>query len=336
MVRMIAEWEAQAATLLCWPHENTDWAPRLQAIQAEYIQFIAGISQFQNVIILINQHQDWSQIYAQIKATDAVISNLYAIEIKFNDTWIRDFGPISIDTDHGAAWVKFLFDGWGEKYDSHLNNQLVEGLHQHPAFNQITLHKSSLIAEGGNLETDGQATLLSSSTSFDSRSNHLPVKHQIESLLGIQHPLWLDCPPLPGDDTDGHIDTLVRFCRPDTLIYQGGVSHHLLTQLETFKQADGRTYQLITLPAADLIREDNRILPASYANFIFVNDGLIVPAFGVKQDEIARKRLAEHFPDRTIISQKSRNLIWQNGSLHCASMQLPASLAIQFEHLLTF
>jgi agmatine deiminase len=64
-------------------------------------------------------------------------------------------------------------------------------------------------------------------------------------------------------------------------------------------------------------------LPASYVNFLIINQAVLVPAYDDPADDEAADRLQACFPDRQIVSIPSTPLIQQYGSLHCITMQLP-------------
>jgi agmatine deiminase len=66
------------------------------------------------------------------------------------------------------------------------------------------------------------------------------------------------------------------------------------------------------------------IEPASYVNFCITNDLVVVPFFGLAQDEAAREAIASHFPGRATIGLPATALLAGGGAFHCASMQFPA------------
>jgi agmatine deiminase len=148
--------------------------------------------------------------------------------------------------------------------------------------------------------------------------------------------LWLDHGELEGDDTDAHIDMLARFCSPYTIAYtqctDRSDSHYaglnaMEKQLGTFTTLEGHPYQLLPLPLpAPVHSADGERLPASYANFLIINGAVLVPVYDDPADAIALKRLTGTFPDRQIIAINCLPLIHQYGSLHCATMQLPAGI----------
>jgi agmatine/peptidylarginine deiminase len=147
--------------------------------------------------------------------------------------------------------------------------------------------------------------------------------------------LWLDHGYLEGDDTDAHIDTLARFASADSIVYQGcndpNDSHYpelqaMAAELAAFRTRDGQPYRLFGLPWPQPIRDGDRRLAASYANFLIVNGAVLMPAYDDPADGAAVAVMRRAFPEREIIPVPCRPLIWQNGSLHCITMQLPKGL----------
>jgi agmatine/peptidylarginine deiminase len=87
-------------------------------------------------------------------------------------------------------------------------------------------------------------------------------------------------------------------------------------------------FRLIALPMTDAIYFDNERLPATYANFLFVNGAVLVPTYGVRQDEEALNIFRETFKDRDIVGIDCYTLIKQHGSLHCVTMNFAKGVEI--------
>jgi agmatine/peptidylarginine deiminase len=152
--------------------------------------------------------------------------------------------------------------------------------------------------------------------------------------MGITRILWLSSGQLTGDDTDGHIDTLARFCNEETIAYVAcddpdDPHYHSLQEmkheLSSLTTQEGTPYKLIPLPMPSPVFNDQGArLPATYANFLIINSAVLVPTYQSPYDEVALKRLHSAFPDRSIIGIDCCAAIEQFGSLHCLTMQLPA------------
>ena len=337
-LRFPAEWEPQSAILIAWPHAGTDWADRLQAVEATYVALVVAITRFQKAVICVADAQLEARARTLLASSTADLARVHFERLQYDDTWLRDSGPITLRDGGGFRLLDFHFTAWGGKFEAGLDDQIVSTLSERGLFQQAQRQRIDFALEGGGIETDGQGTLLSTWHCLHERHLGLDrsqVTERLQDWLHQERTLWLDHGTLEGDDTDAHIDTLARFAATDAIVYQGcqdpGDSHFVELQamageLAAFKCKDGRPYRLFELPWPQPILDDGRRLAASYANFLIINGALLMPAYGDAADAAAAIVLAEAFPDREIIPVPCRSLIWQNGSLHCLTMQLPEGL----------
>lgn len=322
--RLPAEWERQSATLLAWPNQKSDWASDLAAIQDEYLALIRAISGRQQAVVLV---PPGNREVAQ-RLDDC--AGLHLVEVPYNDTWCRDYGFITLVSSGQRLALDFYFDGWGGKYPAGLDNRVNTLLSRHELFNRFSFRQYLFEIEGGAIDSDGQGRLLVNWHCLQARQPHLKraeISHELRLLLNIDEVLGIDIEPVPGDDTDGHIDTLARFLDCDTIAFQlqndASRTGTLRGQLESLRKADGHAYDLLALPKPEGV---NPSLPANYVNFLFVNDACLVPAYGSKNDEEARAILAEALPDREVELVPAKAMIRQFGGIHCATMHIPAAL----------
>lgn len=90
---------------------------------------------------------------------------------------------------------------------------------------------------------------------------------------------------------------------------------------------NGNPYRLLALPMVDKIEEEGERLPATYANFLIMNDAVLYPTYRQPEnDQRAKEVLQEAFPEYEIVGIDCRALIKQHGSLHCVTMQYPAGV----------
>ena len=339
--RFPAEWEPQSAVLIAWPHAGTDWADRLEQVEETYIALVEAITRFQPVIVCVSD--DDVQAYARARLASARIDmdRVHFVDVPYDDTWLRDSGPITLDGAGGHRLLDFRFTGWGGKFEASQDDRLVERLHADGLFGDAERSTIDFALEGGAIDTDGQGTLLTTWQCLHERhpdSSREELTARLAGWLQQDRVLWLDHGYLEGDDTDAHVDTLARFAAVDAIVYQGcddpSDSHYAELQamgreLSALRTRDGAPYRLFELPWAQPIVDGGRRLAASYANFLIINDAVLMPSYGLDDagrqvDQAAADVLAQAFPGREIVQVPSRPLIWQNGSLHCVTMQLPA------------
>lgn len=339
-----AEWEPQSAVMLTWPHADTDWKPYLKEITHTYLQLAESITRFEHLLIATAIPERTRQMLSEC-LTPEQMERVHIYEVENNDTWARDHGPITLisrsKNDSGATSAKsldFKFNGWGEKFDWQKDNTINRQLTHQKAFDAPLESHKDFVLEGGSIESDGKGTIFTTSQCLLAPHRNQPftredIERHLKDVLHAQNVVWLDHGNLIGDDTDGHIDTIVRVAPHDTLLYIGcddsedeqyGDFLALEKQLQKLVTDKGDPYRLIKLPMPDAIYDEGDRLPATYANFLILNGAVIYPTYNQpEKDEEARKQIQSAFPDREIIGVDSLTIIRQHGSIHCLTMQLP-------------
>ncbi len=333
-LRLPAEWEQQTAVLLSWPHARTDWKPILPTIDKVYINLATAISQHAVCLIVTPTPE---RIKKLLHSTEARLSHIKFIKIRPDGIWIRDYGPITIIENGRPVHLDAGFNGWGNKYKHKMDDKVNRRLYDSGIFKRNKFRNISMILEGGSIECDGQGTLLVTSRCLlNPNRNPQLSKADIEAKLrcafGIRRILWLDHGGIKGDDTDSHIDTLARFAADDTIVYSACKDrkdcnfndlHRMQQQLQSFRTATNKPYKLIPLPwpKPKYDRKGNR-MPATYANFLVINDAVLVPCYNDNADIAAMNVIAQSFPGRKVYGIDCLPLLIQHGSLHCATMQV--------------
>ncbi len=334
-VRFPAEWEEQDGVLLAWPHADSDWCDDLAVVEPVFVNIAKEISRFERVLIVA---PEIAPVQEQLNQAGVDMQRVRLVQIPTNDTWARDFGPITIFEDNRPVLLNFGFNGWGLKFAANFDNRITANLTESGVFGECEMRIPGLILEGGSIESDGEGTLLTTCECLleANRNPHLgrpEIEAAVGRLLGSNHFLWLENGYLAGDDTDSHIDTLARLCPENTIVYvkcDDPQDEHFAAlsameaELKAFRTADNRPYRLRPLPwpKACFDKEGQR-LPATYANFLVINEAVLVPTYQDEQDALALEIIARAFPQRQVIGIDCLPLILQHGSLHCVTMQIP-------------
>lgn len=328
---LLPETAAVKAILLAWPFADSDWRQSLEQAKTCYQNILdCFLSELDQVDIVVLLHPSISPVQWR-KQLGSVIADRPRLKlinsIEYNDTWIRDYGPLSLR----EGYFSFTFDGWGKKYVADKDNAVAQ---QVLSYLGESCRKSDFVAEGGALEINSQGDFLANRDCLvDERRNPGKTAQQVEAILrtqlGAERFFWLENVGLSGDDTDGHIDVLARFSEHNGIVYCGENERHpdrlrlrrLHQQIERIcKQQD---WQAFALPVPVVRSElDDRLLPASYANFLIVNALVFVPIYGVDEDLPAQQVLQRAFPSFRLVPVNCQALLEQHGSLHCATMQL--------------
>lgn len=329
-----AEWTRQSGVQLTWPHAATDWAYMLDEVQTCFLHIAREIAARELLLIVTPEPEE---VKRQISDT-VNMENVRLIQCATNDTWARDHGAITLLDADEPVLLDFKFNGWGLKFASDKDNLITRRLTDANALHGRYVNCLGFVLEGGSIESDGKGTLLTTSECLLSPNrNGQMTQKEIETYLRntfhVQQVLWLDHGYLAGDDTDSHIDTLARLCPNDTIVYvqcTDTTDEHyealrlMEEQLKTFRTLQGEPYRLLPLPMANAIIEDGERLPATYANFLILNEAVLYSTYNQPDnDRRAAEVLQQAFPDYEIVGIDCRTLICQHGSLHCVTMQYP-------------
>lgn len=328
---------------MAWPRADGDWAPYLPAVRACYRELCAAISRHAPVLLLSATPEATAQELAHLGT-----GRLRVWASPAQDTWTRDYGPITVLESRGPEGeapllLDFRFNGWGGKYQAGGDNRATAAAWHGGAFGLSPLEPVELVLEGGSIESDGTGTIFTTSSCLLSPGRNpeldqAAIEAALIAELGARRVIWLNHGELCGDDTDGHIDTLVRLCDPGTLAYvscddpgdpAAAPLQRLEAELQGLRNAAGGPYRLIPLPwpQARFAPDDGRRLPATYANFLILNGAVLVPSYSdPSRDLAAQAALAKAFPCHTIEAIDCSALLLQHGSLHCATMQIPAAV----------
>lgn len=332
-----AEWYQQSGIQLAWPHAGTDWDYILQEVEECFIQIAHEITQ-REFVLIVTPEPDKVRETIGLRVN---MDNVRFLKCETNDTWARDHGAITRIDGHSPILLDFVFNGWGLKFASDKDNLITRRAVDDGALNGIYENRRDFVLEGGSIESDGMGTLLTTSACLLSPNrnggmNKVEIETYLMSVFHLQQVLWLDHGYLAGDDTDSHIDTLARFCSQNTIAYvrctdENDEHYEALKQMEeqllSFRTLSGEPYRLLALPMPDAIVEDGERLPATYANFLIINEAVLYPTYNQPEnDRKAQAVLKEAFPRHEIIGIDCRSLIRQHGSLHCVTMQYPINV----------
>ncbi|MDE7153986.1 MAG: agmatine deiminase family protein [Muribaculaceae bacterium] len=337
MYRFPAEWEHSDTLLIAWPHENTDWNYMLDEVQKCYLEIVRNATRFGTVIIATPEP---AGVDRQLRESGIDVSRCVLAEVPTNDTWARDFGPITLlDADASPVLLDFKFNGWGLKFASDKDNLITRRLVEGGYLKGEYVNRLNFVLEGGSIESDGKGLLLTTSECLLSPNRNGEFsREQIENYLidtlHVSKVLWLDHGALAGDDTDSHIDTLARLAPESTILYvkcDDPDDEHFAgleameNQLMQMRDLQQKPFRLLSLPLPDAIYDENgERLPATHANFLIFNKAVLVPTYAQPvKDSAALATIAQAFPEHEIIGVDCRALIRQHGSLHCVTMQLP-------------
>lgn len=337
-MRLPAEWEKQSFVQLTWPHEDTEWYELPKVLDC-YVNVVQAIIRHEPLLVVCRDLEECKADMAARGFSPEGKPIRFAVS-PLNDTWARDHGAISVWGDQGEKCIEdFVFNGWGLKFGAWLDNQITRNIYEAGVFSADVKYcdMRPFVLEGGSIDTDGAGTLMATTECLCSvnRNEQLAreeIEEHLKSAFGLERILWLDYGSIAGDDTDSHVDILARFCSPDTIAYTACEDPSdenyeslkaMAEQLRSFRTLDGQPYKLVPLPLPEPLYLEDYRLPASYANFLIVNGGVLMPGAGSALDNVAAAQLQKVFPDRKVEIIDCRALLSGHGGLHCITMNYP-------------
>jgi len=335
--RMPAEWEPQAAVWLSWPHNHATWPGQFRPVPAAFAAFVAAVSRFESV--RINCAAPLQARAKQLCANaGADLARVTFYNHPTNDAWCRDHGPIFVKDDQSGevAVTDWTYNAWGGKYPPYdLDNKIPSRVARALKLRRFV---NDMILEGGSIDVNGRGLLLTSEQCLlnknrNPRHTRAQIEQNLRDYLGVRTVLWLG-DGIAGDDTDGHVDDITRFFKPDGIVTcvepnRRDPNHAPLAanleRLKSFRTPAGRKFEIVALPMPGPFGFRGQRVPASYANFLVINGAVLVPNFRQpRRDAEAGAILRDCFPAREIVPIDCHHLIWGLGTLHCLSQQQPA------------
>ncbi|MFH6936218.1 agmatine/peptidylarginine deiminase [Flavobacterium sp. FlaQc-30] len=340
--RFPAEWEKQQGIVLCFPHNGNDWPGKYEAVQWAFVEFIKKVATFETVFLVVADEKLKEKVADMLQRARVNIKNVSFIIHKTNRSWMRDSGPIIVKNGSKREALNFNFNGWAKyknyQLDKFVPSKIADFIDV--PLTQVMYKGKPVVVEGGAIDVNGKGTLLTSEECLMHPTiqvrNQGFAKEDYEAVfkeyLGVTNVIWLG-DGIEGDDTHGHIDDLCRFVNEDTIVTivetDKNDSNYKplqdnLKRLQNAKLENGKSPVIVALPMPKRVDFEDLRLPASYANFLILNNCVLVPTFNDSNDRVALNILAECFPDREVIGISCIDFIWGFGTLHCLSQQIPA------------
>lgn len=351
---MPAEFALQDGVLLVWPVRPGSWGIDPSAAQRAFCDIMREAAKSERVYLLAGAaHLEEARAQAGEFAT--------ILEIETDDAWARDIGPTFVMNGTEGRGIDWRFNAWGGSvdglYEDYANDDAAAQEFCR-AIGADCYNAGDFVLEGGSICSDGEGTLLvTESCLLSAGRNPSFTKEQIEqklkSYLGVQKVLWLPR-GIYNDETNEHVDNVCAFIRPGEVVLawtdneldpQYEMSRADYDYLSRETDARGRKLVIHKLPIPDhpvcvtekdllnqpeVAEEEMRTvgerLAASYVNFYFTNDAILLPQFGGENagsDARAVQIMRVLCPERRIVPIQSREILLGGGNIHCVTQQIP-------------
>jgi len=296
---------------------------------------------------------------------EKVLERIEIFPAQTDDSWARDVGPTFLKNASGQVrCVNWEFNAWGGTEDGlyaswEKDNAFAKAFAAREGY--FCYDAAPFVLEGGAIHSDGEGTLMVTEACLLSKGRNpslskAEIEEKLKDYLGAEKVIWLPR-GIYNDETNEHVDNVCAFLKPGHVVLawtdnqedpQYEMSTACLKVLEQERDAKGRPIRVHKLPVPDVpicvteeevkgfvfeegedFREPGERLAASYVNFYFSNQAVIMPVFGGGNEESDRravKMMEELCPDRQVIPISARAILSGGGNIHCITQQVPEGI----------
>ena len=329
-LRFPGEFEPHEGTLMIWPERPGSWGKDSSKAEDAFAEIITKLLEVENVYLVVSDRAA-ETVYNRFNrsAEDSHELSIYVYET--DDSWARDVGPTFVLKNSERCGINWSFNAWGGVYDGLYASWDKDDLlakNFTALLGDKMIDAAPFVLEGGSIHSDGEGTLMVTESCLLSKGRNpsldkIQIEDALKHYLGVEKVLWLPR-GIYMDETNEHVDNVAAFIRPGEIVvawtdnkddpqYELSLQDYEYLMNET--DAKGRKLKVHKLPIPDIPvtctaedidnyifeegedeREVGERLAASYVNFYFANDCLLVPQFGgenTESDERAVKILQE-------------------------------------------
>jgi len=347
------EGNKHSGTIVLLPYRKDTWRKGAKPALENYRKVILAISKYEPVFVGISP-----RIYSDVISDYTGIKNVIPIKVKYNDAWARDNCPIFVTNKQKMRVVDFRFNAWGGEvdglYSNYHDDDLVTGVLARK-FGVERYYLPEFVLEGGSIHVDGEGTAIVTKACLLSKGRNpnldaLEIEETLKIYLNVQKVIWIEN-GIYEDETNEHVDNMACFVKPGVIAlawttdrkdpqYKYSQDAYKLLSSET--DAQGRPLKVIKVKLPKPIymskteakgvtkgsynakpRLEGNRLAASYINYYQSEKFVILPAFGVPEDKLAKNQFQQLYKDKEIIQLDSKEILLGGGNIHCITMQIP-------------
>ena len=351
------EFEKQQAIWMEWPTEvyDSDSSRRVTPVM---VNIIKALAPYIRVNVMARSIDEILHIKDLLKANGYTGTNVHCYVINHLSIWARDVGPIFVkDAQNRLSVVDFGFNNYSRDGSQNYINTEAQVDRLTAQYLKLPIINTSLISEGGAIESNGRGTLMLTEAVALKRNPGL-TKQQIENeykrVLGLRKLIWLK-KGLADDEpiTSGHINEYARFADANTILlgqvlpserYANWATQESYLRLEenyrillNSTDQDGKPFRIVRIPMPPTVYgvadSAGRIPVRSYLNYIVTNGAVLIPTYWrsgrsdtLKNTEAQVKSTFQRvFPGRNIIGIDAESINLWGGGIHCITQHMPAT-----------
>ncbi|MBR5896623.1 MAG: agmatine deiminase [Lachnospiraceae bacterium] len=347
---MPAEFEPHDATIMIFPERPGSWPYEAKNAQKVFAGIIRKIAECEKVYVIVS---DRTEAVAREMLGDLL--SVQFVKIPTDDAWARDTAPTFVRNAAGEVrGINWRFNAWGGEYDglyAHWEQDDALAVAFCIAAGYDYYDAGDFVLEGGSIHSNGAGTLMVTESCLLSpgrnpKLSKEEIEERLKLYLGAERVIWLPR-GIYNDETNEHVDNVCAFTNKEEVVlaWTDDKSDHQyeksLSCLKVLEAAGLTVHKLpipdvpVTVTPEDLegyefeegedVRKVGERLAASYVNFYFCNDYVLLPQFGgvnAESDRRAVEIMTKLCKQRTVIPVPARDIIVGGGNIHCITQQV--------------
>jgi len=314
------EFEQLRGVFITWVYSQSTYRP----VFREIVREVGEVCK----CYIITSSSDTNTIKSYLTSSSVPLDSIVFYTWPYNSVWIRDYGPWFMrKQDNNEGLVDFIYNR-PRPADDTISRCISYRWN-------IPFYGSPLTHAGGNFMTDGLGTGFASTLIY--QENPSFTARQIDSIMLAYNGLdqFVTIPRINIEYT-GHIDLWTKTLN-DTLImvgaYAAGHQNYVLlnSNADSFsrcKNREGINYRIVRVPMPWSTAD----APPTYLNSLFVNNKVLVPTWGLPEDDSAIRVYQRALPGHEIVAINCSAMSGSGGAIHCITMQIPSSKYIHIKH----
>ncbi|MEP7376537.1 MAG: agmatine deiminase family protein [Chitinophagaceae bacterium] len=231
------------------------------------------------------------------------------------DVWAVDYMPIQTDLNRFVQFVYKPSYLQAKKYLKTISD--IDAI----CFEiDIDAVKTNIIIDGGNVTRWTNKVIMTERVFIDNPTyERKQLISELHDLLQIDRLYFV--PEQPGDFT-GHSDGMVRFLDENTVVINDYKNEKkwFHRAFEIAIQNTGLEY--LKIPYNVYSNKSNGQANGDYINYLQMVNTVIIPTFGIKEDDLAVKQLEKIFAGQNIATVESNEIANDGGILNCITWNI--------------
>jgi len=307
-----AEFEPAQALLIGWPSG-------FNGLEPFFAEIVAGAEgEVDDIYIFVDSEYSASRLSFALEDAGVDTDDIHYLLLELDSIWMRDYGPLLVETDDGGDRVIDFRYSYGRWSDDVAPTVLAN-------YWQVPVSRPPLEAEGGNIQSDGAGRCITTemmlNENYGNGTTAQDLKDIFRDYLGCDETVIL--PTMDGEGT-GHVDMYATITGPKKVIVgdyaesDDPVNASILDSAAAQLKSAGFTVRRVPMPT----NIDGNF--RSYTNSLAVGDKVLVPVYpsDTRYESQAMSVFQAAYPGRTLVPIDSDDIIAMAGAIHCVTMTL--------------